>query len=51
MNRQNRKRLGIGRWANRGDRPDYSFDEAIFFLALHLYGMVEESRGDKDTGR
>ena len=30
LTRQNRRRLGIGRWANKGDRPYYSIDNGFY---------------------
>ena len=30
LTRQSRRRLGIGRWANKGDRPYYSIDNGFY---------------------
>ena len=30
LTRQSRRRLGIGRWANRGDRPYYSVGDGFY---------------------
>ena len=30
LTRQNRRRWGIGRWANKGDRPYYSIDDGFY---------------------